>query len=209
MRCQRQRPTRRQERSSLAENSSFLTRAQAANLWSTKSPPRRIGSEDVGGVGAMRYLAVPEMPRRGLIFSLFRRRYWAPEWHAVAESFPPPIKTLCGSQYSSEALWTWDQTMSGSRCPQCERLVLAVSGSPANPSLMPLERVGRVLVSRLHGRALVGLVAAGILIVVGVPLALVSAHSSTARGVTEHSALPPVAAIQAPSSSPTTTSVTI
>jgi len=165
----------------------------------------------LGGVGAMRYLAVPEMPRRGLMVSLLRPSYWAPEWHAVAESFPKPTKTLCGFQYLSEALWTWDQTMSGSRCAQCERLVPVISVSPADAALTALEGGSGVIVSRLHGRSLVGLVGVvviGLLILVGVSLALVSGHSSTPRGVTERSALPSVAAIQAPSPPPTTTSVT-
>ena len=72
----------------------------------------------------MRYLAVPEMPRRSLWASLLRRSHW-PEWHAVADTAPKPIRTLCGSPYTSEAHRTWDQTMSGARCLQCEGLVTA------------------------------------------------------------------------------------
>lgn len=71
----------------------------------------------------MRYLAVPEMPRRSFLFALRHRGHSMPEWHAVAETIPKPMKTLCGTPYLSEAHRTWDQTASGARCPRCERLV--------------------------------------------------------------------------------------
>ncbi len=160
----------------------------------------------------MRYLAVPEMPRRGFRVSRLRPKYWAPEWHAVAESFPKPTRTLCGLQYLSEALWTWDQTMYGSRCSQCERLVPIKSVFSANASLTGLEGGSRVIVSRLHGRslggpvrALVGVVVIGLLILINIPL-LVSGHSLIRGVVTGPSAPRSAAAIEAPS--PTTTNIT-
>jgi len=52
-----------------------------------------------------------------------------PEWHAVAETIPKPIKTLCGAAYATEAHRTWDQTASGARCPQCARLVSAAAAT--------------------------------------------------------------------------------
>jgi hypothetical protein len=91
----------------------------------------------------MRYLAVAEMPRRNLMASIRNRGHWSPIWHAVADTSPKPIKTLCGQSYTSEAHRTWDQTMSPSRCPHCERrLVLASDGSRgptfiAEPSKAP------------------------------------------------------------------------
>src|SRR5580704_2388172 len=116
----------------------------------------------------MRYLAVPEMPRRGWLVSLLRRNYWTPEWHAVADTSPTPTVTLCGSQYSSEAHWTWDQTMSGTRCPLCERLVPAPAELPSDEISSALEDHPGALLSRLRGRPLIGLAAAGTMIFVGV-----------------------------------------
>ena len=71
----------------------------------------------------MRYLAVPEMPRRNRFDSI---RHWGhvpAEWHAVADTHPKPAQTVCGLGYTAEAHRTWDQTTSGARCPECERLV--------------------------------------------------------------------------------------
>jgi len=75
----------------------------------------------------MRYLAVPEMPPQSFWASLRHRGHLAPQWHAVADSFPKPIKTLCGLSYTAEAHRTWDQTMSAGRCPSCETLVKTAS----------------------------------------------------------------------------------
>ncbi len=71
----------------------------------------------------MRYLAVPEMPRHSFWVSLRHRGHLTPEWHAVKDSSPKPIKTLCGQSYTAEAHRTWDQTTSSDRCPACEHLV--------------------------------------------------------------------------------------
>jgi hypothetical protein len=78
----------------------------------------------------MRYLAVSEMPRRSLWDSV-RRGHRKLQWHAVADTAPKPIKTLCGMSYASEAHRTWDQTMPAARCPQCHRLVMAAPGKGA------------------------------------------------------------------------------
>ena len=72
----------------------------------------------------MRYLAVAEMPRRNLLASIRNRGHRAPEWHAVVDSHPKPIKTLCGMSYTAEAHRTWDQTAAADRCPNCERLIM-------------------------------------------------------------------------------------
>jgi hypothetical protein len=78
----------------------------------------------MGGIHAMRYLAVPEMPRHRGFWALIRHwGLWAPEWHAVADTIPTSTRTVCGSPYTSEAYRTWGQTMSGDRCLQCERMV--------------------------------------------------------------------------------------
>lgn len=77
----------------------------------------------------MRYLAVSGTAQRRSLVTL---RHWGrptPHWHAVAETIPEPLRTLCGSPYGSEAHRTWDQVISGSRCPQCERLVAAASNA--------------------------------------------------------------------------------
>jgi hypothetical protein len=74
-----------------------------------------------------RFLAVPETAHRNIFASL---RHWGhamPEWHAVVESIPMPIKTVCGWPYTAEAHRTWDQTSADARCPQSDRLVAAVS----------------------------------------------------------------------------------
>jgi hypothetical protein len=79
----------------------------------------------------MRYLAVSEMPRRSLWASI---RHWGQDmlqWHAVADTSPKPIKTLCGIPYTSEAYRTWDQTTSGARCPECQRLIAIAPGKAA------------------------------------------------------------------------------
>jgi len=83
----------------------------------------------------MRYLAVRELPRR---------RFWvwghrSAQWHAVTETSPKPIKTVCGLSYTSEAHRTWDQTPSSGRCPQCTRLVLATPGKGATFISDPAE----------------------------------------------------------------------
>jgi hypothetical protein len=87
----------------------------------------------------MRYLAVPEMPRRNRFDSI---RHWGhspAEWHAVVDTHPKPAHTVCGLAYTAEAHRTWDQTMSTGRCSDCERLVPAadtamVGGSRAEDS---------------------------------------------------------------------------
>ena len=78
----------------------------------------------------MRYLAVAEMPRRTLLTSIRHFGHMSPEWHAVADSHPKPIKTLCGLSYTSEAHRTWDQTMATGRCPHCERLLSMSNKKP-------------------------------------------------------------------------------
>jgi hypothetical protein len=70
----------------------------------------------------MRYLAVAEMPPHGFWSSLRHRGQAARRWHAVADTFPKPIKTLCGFSYAAEAHRTWDQTTWSARCPTCQRL---------------------------------------------------------------------------------------
>lgn len=75
----------------------------------------------------MRYLAVEEMARPGFWTSLRHRGSGASTWHAVTESAPRPIKTLCGLPYTSEALRTWDQIPVAGRCSQCERMVAGAS----------------------------------------------------------------------------------
>ncbi len=77
----------------------------------------------------MRYLAVEEMARPGFWTSLRHRGSAVSTWHAVTESAPRPIKTLCGLPYTSEALRTWDQIPVAARCPQCERMVAGASGT--------------------------------------------------------------------------------
>ncbi len=72
----------------------------------------------------MRYLAVPEMPRHSFWALLRHRGHFPLEWHAVTDSSPPPIKTLCGQSYTAEAHRTWDQTASPDRCSACEHLVM-------------------------------------------------------------------------------------
>ncbi len=67
----------------------------------------------------MRFLAVPEVPSRGLWDAIRRRRQMA-TWHAVEERDPPARETLCGRRYASEAHRTWDQTLPDARCSQCE-----------------------------------------------------------------------------------------
>jgi hypothetical protein len=81
----------------------------------------------------MRYLAVGETARPGFWASLRPRVNDAPTWHAVTESSPPPVKTLCGIPYTSEALRTWDQTPVAERCPQCERMVTGASRARSAP----------------------------------------------------------------------------
>ncbi len=75
----------------------------------------------------MRHLAIEDMPRLGFWASLRHGGHCAPTWHAVTESAPRPIKTLCGLPYTTEALRTWDQTPFAERCPQCERLVASAN----------------------------------------------------------------------------------
>lgn len=75
----------------------------------------------------MRYLAVPVMPPHSFWASLRHRGHLVPQWHAVADSFPRPIRTLCGTSYTAEAHRTWDQTMSAGRCSSCEKLVTSAS----------------------------------------------------------------------------------
>lgn len=74
----------------------------------------------------MNYLAVPEMPRRGL-WALCRRQSRLAKWHAVAlaDWCPAPIETLCGFLSALEAHRTWDQTLPNARCPRCEQLTAA------------------------------------------------------------------------------------
>jgi len=71
----------------------------------------------------MRFLAVPEMPRHSFWASLRHRGYVSVQWHAVVDSAPKPIKTLCGQSYTAEAHRTWDQTPSSDRCAACGHLV--------------------------------------------------------------------------------------
>lgn len=76
----------------------------------------------------MRYLAVPEMPRRHGFWAWLRHGgLWAPEWHAVPETIPTSTQTVCGSAYTSDAERTWGLTLPGDRCPQCERLIANVA----------------------------------------------------------------------------------
>jgi hypothetical protein len=76
----------------------------------------------------MRYLAVAEMPRvpprRSFWDSLRHRGRTLPEWHAVKDSSPKPIKTLCGLSYSAEAHRTWALTTPSNRCSACEHVVM-------------------------------------------------------------------------------------
>ncbi len=95
----------------------------------------------------MRHLAIEEVARPSFWASLRHGGYVAPTWHAVTESAPRPIKTLCGRPYTSEALRTWDQTPLAGRCPQCERLVSSASRAKgatfiaeATPSGQPHKR---------------------------------------------------------------------
>ncbi len=69
----------------------------------------------------MRYLAVPQLPRRRLL----RRRSQMALWHALADSSPQAVDALCGFRYSLEAHRTWDQTLPDARCEQCDRLTAA------------------------------------------------------------------------------------
>jgi len=102
----------------------------------------------------MRYLAIPEMPRRSLWASLRHWGHWKAEWHAVADSPIKPIETLCGVPYTAEAHRTWDQTLSDARCPQCQRLVtgadwvtgatsLAEGATSTPDNTQPLEPASR------------------------------------------------------------------
>jgi len=160
----------------------------------------------------MRYLAVPEMPRRGWLDRLLRWGERKPKWHAVVESRRGPTKALCGSAVTSEAHRTWDQTESKGRCRTCERLVPVPPVSSGDPQPISSEKKRSVIVSRRHGYALRGLVGVCILILTGVSLSLVSGHSSTPHGLGVRVAptispgepieIPPVAAIEA--SPPTT-----
>lgn len=72
----------------------------------------------------MRYLAVPEMPRKSFWASLRHRRRLA-EWHAVPDRPHQALETICGIPYASEAERTWDQTWPVVRCAQCELLMAA------------------------------------------------------------------------------------
>jgi hypothetical protein len=76
----------------------------------------------------MRYLAVSELPRRSVWIWVRYLGHRTIQWHAVADSAPKPIRTVCGRSYSSEAHRTWDQTILSARCPQCHRLVIAAPG---------------------------------------------------------------------------------
>lgn len=87
-----------------------------------------------------------EMPPRNLMSSIRNRGHGSPIWHAVAETSPKPIKTLCGQSYSSEAHRTWDQTMSPARCPHCERRVALSSNSGRGPTFIAEQ-------SKVPGRA--------------------------------------------------------
>ncbi len=73
----------------------------------------------------MRYLAVPETPRRSRLAAIRHWGHGAPQWHAVVDTNPKPIKTMCGLSYTTEAHRTWDQTMSAGRCPHCEQRVIS------------------------------------------------------------------------------------
>ena len=96
--------------------------------WSQVHLPGRIETGlGAGGVRAMRYLAVPEMSRHSFWASLRHRGYFSRQWHAVTDSSPKPIKTLCGQSYTAEAHRTWDQTTSSDRCSACEHLVMTTS----------------------------------------------------------------------------------
>jgi hypothetical protein len=77
----------------------------------------------------MRYLAIPEMPPHSFWASLRHRGRWVPNWHAVADTYPKPIKTLCGLSYMAEAHRTWDQTAAAGRCPACDRLATTAQKS--------------------------------------------------------------------------------
>jgi hypothetical protein len=90
----------------------------------------------MGGSMAKRYLAVAEMPQRNWLASITHRSPGAPVWHAVVETFPKPIKTLCGLTYTAEAHRTWDQTMSRARCPHCERLSLISAEQARGPTFI-------------------------------------------------------------------------
>jgi hypothetical protein len=76
----------------------------------------------------MRYLAVSELSRRSFWIWVRHLGHRTLQWHAVADTAPKPIKTLCGRPYSSEAHRTWDQTILSGRCPQCHHLVIAAPG---------------------------------------------------------------------------------
>ena len=78
----------------------------------------------------MRYLAVPEMPRRHLLVTFLRRTYWMPRWHAVTVTTQPNVNALCGFRYRSEPHRTWDQSTLATRCPKCERLVTSDRSMP-------------------------------------------------------------------------------
>jgi len=88
----------------------------------------------------MRYVAVPEMPRRSLWASLRPWSHLRAEWHAVTDGPIKPTETLCGVPYTAEAHRTWDQTMSEARCPQCQRLVTGADWVKGSTSLADADR---------------------------------------------------------------------
>jgi hypothetical protein len=71
----------------------------------------------------VRYLAVRETEHLGLLARLRHGTASKVHWHAIGETIPPPIKTVCGSPYTSEAHRTWDQAPPDDRCLECEGLV--------------------------------------------------------------------------------------
>jgi hypothetical protein len=99
----------------------------------------------------MRYLAVPEMPRRHF-WESFRYRARMAEWHAVADCSPQPVEALCGFLYASEAHRTWDQTLHDAQCPRCQRLVAGEEGPEldalGNAEVAPQEPVKAELLRR-------------------------------------------------------------
>ncbi len=84
----------------------------------------------------MRYLAVPETPRRHLLVTLLHQSHWKPQWHAVADSSVSAMRALCGFSYRSEPHRMWDQSTLASRCPQCQRLMIAEDSLP-EPDRIP------------------------------------------------------------------------
>jgi len=97
----------------------------------------------------MRYLGVPAMPRRSLWASLRPWRYLGAEWHAVTDTPIKPERTLCGIPYTAEAHRTWDQTLSDTRCPQCQRLVTGAEWVKGATTSAPEMTPGRESVSRV------------------------------------------------------------